>query len=205
MIKELKFRKKVQKLDVIHIRQLLERQGFGLVSIKSDLGRDLLEMLKLTFTGEKALVYKSDKLKYVFYDPALNEEDLLYVLLHECGHIELEHKTVSMQNEAAAWNFAYIVKNLHKKITGKILPVIISIIMTAAVFLFIPCSHNDVSSTKQIIQTSADGQSNDTVYITATGSKFHSKDCIYVSNKKTMPCTKENAETIFQPCSACIQ
>ena len=211
MIKELFFIKKAKKINVIHIRQHLERQGFELVSMNSDLGRDLREMLKLDFTGEKALVYVSDKIKYVFYNPDLNEEDLEYVLLHECGHIHLNHKTNSMQNEAQAWNFAHTVKNIHKKITKAFALMIVSALLTASAqyFLFncvyVPPADINASSKEMILEHTNITQKEDIVYITANGTKYHTKDCIFIRDKKSISCNKIEAAELFMPCSSCIK
>ena len=211
MIKELFFIKKVKKLNVIHIRQHLERQDFELVSMQSGFGRDLQEMLKLNFTGEKAMVYVSEKVKYVFYDPSLNEEDLEQVLLHECGHIHLNHRTNSMQNEAAAWNFAYTVKNLHKKIIKAFALMITTSLLTIALScIFLP-NVNDISAdltgVSKTMPTSLTNtvKPQEEVYITATGTKFHSKDCIYIRDKKSISCNKTEAAELFLPCSSCIK
>lgn len=211
MIKELFFIKKAKKINVIHIRQHLERQGFELVSMKSDLGRDLREMLSLNFAGEKALVYASEKIKYVFYNPDLNEEDLEYVLLHECGHIHLKHKTNSMQNEAEAWNFAHTVKNIHKKITKAFALMIVSVLLTASInYLLFNCVYNqsaDIKAhSKETLSTHTNAiQKQEKVYITANGTKYHIKDCIFIRDKKTISCNKDEAAELFLPCSSCIK
>lgn len=153
MIKELFFIKKAKRINLIHIRQHLERQGFELVSMKSDLGQSLQEMLSLDFTGEKALVYVSEKIKYVFYNPDLNEEDLEYALLHECGHIHLNHKTNSMQNEAAAWDFAHTVKNIHKKITKAFALMIITALLTVLTCIFLSKVHDTSSNINDVSKT----------------------------------------------------
>ena len=211
MLKELFFIKKVKKLNVIHIRQYLERQGFELISMQSDFGQDLREVLKLNFTGEKALVYISEKVKYVFYNPDLNEDDLEHVLLHECGHINLKHKINSMQNEAAAWNFAYTVKNLHKKITKAIALMMVPVLITLlSLNLFLK---NEISSAPQMTGISKiapaplinDTHPQDKVYITTSGTKFHTKDCMFIRDKKSISCTRAEAEELFLPCSSCIK
>lgn len=211
MLKELFFIKKVKKLNVIHIRQYLERQGFELISMQSELGQDLREMLKLNFTGEKALVYISEKVKYVFYDPALNEDDLEHVLLHECGHINLKHKINSMQNEAAAWNFAYTVKRMHKKIIKAVALMMVPILITLLGLNLLLQNENSSVTQKTGISKTASApliditQPQDKVYITASGTKFHSKDCIYIRDKKSVSCNKNEAAELFLPCSSCIK
>ena len=211
MIKELFFIKKAKKINVIHIRQHLERQGFELISMKSDLGQSLQEMLKLDFTGEKALVYVSDKIKYVFYNPDLNEEDLEYVLLHECGHIHLNHKTNSMRNEAAAWNFAHTVKNIHKKITKAFALMIVSALLTLSAnyllfnYVYNPSADIKASSKETLPTHTNPAPKQEKVYITANGTKYHIKDCIFIRDKKTISCNKNEAAELFLPCSSCIK
>jgi hypothetical protein len=206
MINELFFKLRVKKLDVFHIRQHLERQGFELVSIHSELGHELSDVLEIDFTGEKSLVYISDKMKYVFYDSTLCDDELEVVLLHECGHIHLNHKSKTIHNETEAWNFAYTVKNFHKKIANTFfLAISIVVLSFYGSSLFLTSIKGEaVNLSDNPKKVSESIQSQEKVYVTASGTKYHTKNCIYIQGKKTIPCDIYEAKELFLPCSSCI-
>lgn len=41
------------------------------------------------------------------------------------------------------------------------------------------------------------------VYITSSGSKYHSVNCIHIRNKECAMVNKQQAQRIFEPCSVC--
>lgn len=200
MIKELKFLKKVKKTDTLHICQHLERQGFEVVAIQSTHGRDLVNKLKIEDYDPEGFVYQYKNFKYVFIDTELPEDDKVMILLHECGHIELEHKTLSKLNEAKAWRFALQVQNIKKKLMA--ITLVSLLIISSAV---LPVTIYSKIHNKKIVSASTNTVLNltDTVYITRNGSKYHLEGCYYIRGTTTLACNKCEAEKLYSPCSIC--
>ena len=107
----LKFLFDVRKVDFVHIKQYLERNGWSLIMFNTPSGDTLIKKLNLKdiTTRTDGFVYEMNCLKYVFINGYLSERDKLITLLHEVGHIELKQDLTlqdSKANELDAWNFA---------------------------------------------------------------------------------------------------
>lgn len=106
----LKFLFDVRKIDFVHIKQYLERNGWSLVMFNTPSGDALIKKLNLQdiTTRTDGFVYEMNYLKYVFINGELSERDKLITLLHEVGHIELKQDLTvqDKDNELNAWSFA---------------------------------------------------------------------------------------------------
>lgn len=155
----------------------------------------LINLYELT---EKALTTPAftcfEGVKKVFIHKNLATDDKYYLLLHEIGHIVLNHTTMESTNyinkrymEMEADAFAYYIINYSKKITSTS---IISIIcMTISIVL--------ISASLLIHISQKKNYPDNLVYITATGTKFH-------TNKTSCAAiTKVEAEKLFSPCNVC--
>lgn len=220
MIKELIFRLKVKKLDEIHIRQYLERQGFEILYLKTERANQVLKKLELEDIDNESFVYDGGRFKYVFLGKAKNDDDKLMALLHECGHIELKHKSSSKYHEAQAWSFAYNLTVIHLKIIKFVITVALSAMITFALVSTnvdnhsIPSSAPSHSQSDNIITPAPDTTSDipsdtdistsDAVYVTPSGKKYHVAGCRYIKGKDVKELTKSEAKTNYLPCKICI-
>ncbi len=216
MLKHFIFKLKVKKLDEIHIRQYLERKGYEIIYIHSQRGNEILSELELENVDEEGFVYNHNELKYVFLGHTKDEADKLMVLLHECGHIEHKHKSVSKLNEAEAWTFAYNVLKLPHRIIQTL-----TLMLFTAVFTFALMQHYSVAnipealsdySAQEILSDSTIATVNDTntsdstsdiVYVTKTGTRFHLSDCYTIKNKNLKEYSRSEAEKEYIPCKIC--
>ena len=214
MLKHLIFKLRVKKLDEIHIRQYLERKGYELIYIHSERGIEILSALELENVDEEGFVYNHNELKYVFLGHTKDDADKLMVLLHECGHIEHKHKSISKLNEAQAWNFAYTVLKLPQKLIKNLIYALLIIVLTGALMqhhLSLTSieaskdySHSDFLSDSAISEVAniSDNES-DIVYVTKTGKRFHLADCYTIKGKFLTEYSRTEAEKHHTPCKIC--
>ena len=218
MIKELIFKFKIKKLDKIHIKQYLERKGYEIFHLDTEQGKKLTEKLKIEISDDDSIVYNTGRFRYVFIGRTSNEADELMLLLHECGHIEHNHKSITKYNEAEAWSFSYNVVTLSNKIIKLIALMILSALLTLAIMQIHTTITTSTESPKyyqpDTLSDSAASQANnqiteddvsDTVYITKYGEKFHIATCRYVRNKNNLiSIPRSEAEKSHSPCNVCI-
>lgn len=216
---KLKTRKFIKEFDVRELnyetlKSIIERQGYIIVEY-SHISNDenvtlLINALKLTenINRSKGFTYADQNHRIVFVHKDLSDDEKLFVLSHEEGHIYLGHMTSSsifgrdVQEEHAANEFSHYLLNQgkcektaawirrHKVIS--ILSVLLIVCIAVAV-LFIP----RIATVKNYY-----GE----YYITRTGNKYHKKDCVYVKDKtNTHRMTIEEFESgEFEPCKICL-
>lgn len=163
----------------------------------------------------KAFTYYENS-RIVFIDARLHTEDKLYLLLHELGHIHLEHlegNNLESRNrylmDIEADNFAYSI--IYSK-NNMWIYILLSIIILS-VSLIVGMNHfksNTTSSYTYADQPEVSEQyeqaantSDMTVYVTQSGNRFHRAGCYYINNKTTMELPRSSALAHYAPCTIC--
>lgn len=189
------YRRQVKKIDIIHVKQYLERIGWSTVYFNTPSGDRLISKLALDETALRTdgFVYKSGGLQYVFINALLCDQDKLVTLIHESAHIFLHHDltNITKNDEAEAWHFTYNMTHRKSKIARFFIQIILCIIMLGAVIA--AASNSDMTNGKFTY-----------VYVTLAGQKYHSVDCRYVSDKYCIKIRSVEAESRYSPCSVCI-
>lgn len=218
MLKEMIFKIKVKKLTELNIRQHLERQGFEVVYINTDYGRDLIKKLKIENYDKEGFTYNCGKLKYVFLNIHKSVDDEIMNMLHEAGHVTYDHKTNSKHNEAEAWKFAYNVKHIYTQVLKLLLMAFFTALITFALThqtkiprLLTPQiqqeSHSYSDASEETSSPAASIVASDeeavSVYVTRTGTKYHRADCHYISGKDVTSYTIPEAQKHYTPCKVC--
>lgn len=188
------YRRQVKKIDIIHVKQYLERIGWSTIFFNTPSGDRLISKLALenAVLGTDGFVYKSGGLQYVFINALLCEQDKLITLIHESAHIFLHHDltNITKNDEAEAWHFTYNVTHRKSRIASFLIQIIICIIMLGAVIA--AASNADTANEKTTY-----------VYVTLSGQKYHSADCRYVSGRYCIKMRSDEAESRYGPCSVC--
>ena len=198
------------------IKEVLSSLGFKLYAhnkygLSSQSVQPLLENLDLAeySSGKNAFAYISSTNRLVFYHRQLSEEELLYVLLHETGHIVCEH---SVRNNILAYNdltaereaneFAFYVYKYAASRTAKKIT-----LLCAAVFLTIGLlfAFPNIKVPAPETQKTYAGIENKEVYITKSGKSYHNSWCDYISGKNNLiKLTVSEADAAgYLPCSFC--
>lgn len=133
----LKFLFDVRKIDFVHIKQYLERNGWTLIMFNTPSGDTLIKKLNLEdyTTRADGFVYDVGCLKYVFINNHLSERDKLITLLHEVGHIELKQDLTVQDNKANeldAWSFASNLYNFNAFCKSQLIVIGINLLITVS-------------------------------------------------------------------------
>ena len=197
--------------DLIYI---VQDYGFEIIeyslSCSSQSVDILIEELHLQSyaNSRKSFTYVKADLRLLFLFDELSNDEKVYAISHELGHIVLGHlergsrKDSNMVEERAANEFShYLLQSTGCKSFRKWLcsHKAISIILGVA-FLMLVIGIPTVSIVKR--QASYWGE----YYITVSGEKYHEKNCIFVKGKRNVHrMTIEEFETgKYAPCHICL-
>lgn len=196
-------------ITVPNIIKFLEHRGYSVVFFNTEKGDALLASYNITMEDTSAFTVCGTT-KTVFVDDLLHTNDKLYALLHECGHVVLEHigrNQLRMQDERRTENeaeaFAYKVLNYSppKTMRNTLLSVLASVLIIACTTLV--CSRLFAApAPSSVVQTSS-SFSDEIVYVTPTGAKYHRESCYYAKHHNSSRMYKSEAEKTRTPCSMC--
>lgn len=185
----------------------------------------LIKTLKLDQQAARsqAFSFRSNDFKFVFIKKGLSEQDKLFLLSHELGHITLNHDlgNLSVESEKAANRFA------NKHIGGisrlKILWIgiaVAALISVVCVFIFIPINRTPVVGQRneptsmpyidtELVTPSPSliaANSDNIVYLTSNGDKYHKRGCYIIKNKSNLvKMSMDSALSLGkEPCEACF-
>ena len=195
MTKATKYIRKIKKVDYIHAKQHLERNGWSVVLFNTPNGNTLIGKLGLREYAKRmdGFVYEMNCLKYVFINGQMSESDKLVTLLHETGHIELEQDLSALDklDELYAWNFAYDTLFYTKSVIKRIIAFAITALLATAMILTCQNISNSIKA------------SDDTVYVTESGEHYHTSACYFVQGKETVSMELKEAQKQYNPCAYC--
>ncbi|MBE7025021.1 MAG: ImmA/IrrE family metallo-endopeptidase [Ruminococcaceae bacterium] len=228
-----KYKLKENRLTCETMRDIIRRQGFlvfrhdkfGQSSEKVDA---VLRSLKLTdyAIGKDGFVYASSTDKAVFINSQLSEDEELYILLHEEGHISCNHpvqhgvlayNNVLCEQEANAFVF-YVMQYLKHKNTSILASVACTLLLDVGVSFAAntpPPTQNDTPNeaptasspasakietvtTTPVPLTSSSVEANENlVYVAKTGTVYHKENCSYISGRTGVrQMTVDSAQTL---------
>ncbi len=204
----------LKELTYSTLSEAVEKQGYTIIefnNISNDENvQNLIDALKLNqnIVHSKGFTYANTNYRIVFINESLSDEEKLIVLSHEQGHIYLGHlATVSIIGrdvieEYEANEFSHYLLNpgntskallavkTHKKAA---IAAFLSLVLIIGAVCAICIVHS-----KNVYY----GE----YYITPSGTKYHTKDCSFVSDKKNLRrLTKEEYESgKYEPCQKCV-
>lgn len=193
------FYKKVKgTVGIEDVTAQLKELGYSVVMFNAPDGDEMLQTLKISPGSAKAFTY-CGSVRVVFVDATLHTNDKLYSLLHELGHIMLEHigsgksdmyDRRTAENEAEA--FAYTVLSYRKP--GVLIPLLILIITLLCLW----CS-SAFSQKASPVSGSPAGY----VCVTQSGKKYHRESCGHLRGRTYTYMLLPKAARLFQPCKSC--
>lgn len=209
--KKVKAFKKKYKIKIVTSASLCEamgKQGFTIIEYNgiddTDDVNALVNALELQahILANRCFAYQDDKYRLVFLNESLNEDEKTIVLAHEEGHIWNSHFSSNsilgndVRQEYQANEFSHYLLDdktgKKKKIKiGVIISILVLIIGLGAGYYF-KNQHDERVYT-------------DNLYRTATGSKYHVRDCMYIKDKTDVQrLTREEFDSgEYEPCGAC--
>lgn len=204
---------KLSKVSLDNIIFLIEGFGYEIIDYSKSQNSPGVQHLITTNGLEDlvrlnyAFIYICGESKYVFLDEDLLNNDKLYALAHElghicCGHIETGsflHGTFSQEHEANEFahyllsppitNVIYAWVYGHKTATGIIAALIVLGIVSIPVISYV--------NSKVY---------HDYYYVTDGGLHYHLENCFYIQGKDAHRMTEEEyASGNYTPCKICIR
>lgn len=212
-----KFIKKyeIKKVDFNALCKVAEVKGYMVIEFNSAYNsqavQTIIKNLKLETVAKssRGFTYTDNNHRLIFVNEDLSEFEKTIVLSHELGHIECGHFSKAcvigndVREEYEANEFSHYLMNLskcdrfyifissHKVVSLIILLLIIAVITTAAIFIAGKCR---------------EGKYYGEYYITETGSKYHTEDCVYIKDKENAVRLTEKAfdSGMYDACSVCL-
>ena len=174
----------------------LQADKWSVVFFNTKEGDRIVSQLGLTKEADKkqAFTYCKNGMRFVFIDNCVDEEGQQALLLHEIGHIVLKHlngfvNPDSMQCQMEANNFVGAVLQLHKNRQLYMRCVICAAITLAVLTV--------------TISSVAAYNACRTVYVTPSGSKYHTDDCSAVDYNTAYDVPIYKAKRHYGPCKLC--
>ena len=141
--------------------------------------------------------------KIIFLNNLLSAEDKLYALLHEVAHIILKHLDIerlsahsSILLDIDADAFVHYLLNPQKSSRKTAVAGLIALGTFTGAFFYNPTTNN-------MPVANLTAQTDKIVYITSTGTHFHSIECGSITGKATAQIKRDEALRIHTPCSLC--
>lgn len=187
----------------------LKKHGYRIIFFNAPLGDAELQRYKLSEKAQKtkAFTYCCTTAKIVFINNLLSVEDKFYLLLHETAHIVLKHLepgSISMHNglllDIDADAFVHCLLNPQQGLRKTaVVSLIIAVVIIIGLIFYRPVT----KETTTVTVGNSTTQSQDMVYITSTGSHFHSAGCGSITSKITALIERDEALKIHTPCNNC--
>lgn len=202
-----------KKIDFKTVSNALKSKGYNITFYDISKKNEIIDEYGLTDFSKsvEAFTIKKKDLRIVFINSKVSAEDKLNLLLHEAGHIVLNHVDTDVLiangrlQEIEADTFAYTVLNTPKR--NKFMPLMIAavaVIFFVTGFVLASIINKPITVTDEYDAVSIIGESSsEYVYITPSGKKYHRENCIYTTNKNCIKITKEEAHNNYEPCLVC--
>ncbi len=207
---------KGNKLNYANIEKILNTIGYSVVLFNTIQGDEEIKRYNLTKQADtlKSFTY-SRTVKIVFADATLPSDDIVYLLLHELGHIMCGHigngnagKQNKILMDIEADNFAHSI--LYKSERNYLYILFSAIILSISIIIAADCIKSTAvpaqttTTEPAIITTETPETITDKVYVTPSGKKYHRRDCYYVRDKKNITeLSTDEATRAYLPCSVC--
>ena len=223
-----------EALKFIKQNNLTQRNltSFVLEGIFVDLGYEILSFNKLRNTKKvqaiidaydlhddvghrKIFTFTGDNIKLLFIHDHMSEEDRIHYLLHDLGHICLDHTNRvcdETTQEREADDFAANVKLIlaYQNSFRFMTATLAAVILIGAAHHFISNSDAPIPTPQSSVETVFEPTPlptylGETVFITASGKKMHKADCMYIQNKTNIiELSREKAVNLgYEPCKVC--
>lgn len=176
------------------ITRYLQQKGFYVVFYSNDTENEFIKQNNLDDYSKtvQAFTFVEGDTRIVFVNNSLSHENMLYSMLHETAHIVLGHlqehacdeRLAEMQAEAFAYEILSSAKGKNKMIGIGLF--IVALLVSGLLFFNYFTPHSD-----------------NMVYITPTGAKYHRENCIFTKDKNCTAVTLSEAQKNYSPCSVC--
>ena len=204
----------LKDVNVNSLSEIIIKLGYTVVlfnkSVNNNDVETILNNLNLQeyILNSRGFTYTDSNYRLVFLNESLNDEESVFVLAHEIGHIVFNHVKSGtiigndVQEEYVANEFVHYLLNpapvtkiknaisTRKKLVISVLIVLIITLILGMVFIRINKEQTYYGD----------------YYVTTSGHKYHRKECIYVKYKNNISrLSKEDFEKgLYDACDVCL-
>ena len=208
-VKQLK-RKLKGPVTFQNVAAYLRAKGYTVILFDSET-EELRRYNLVNIAKERLSFTYKDEVSFVFVKQDCIEVQKLNLLLHEAGHIELNHfddrVTTDDEKEYQAELFAHLAVesgciNTVLAVTLALLCISVFTNVVAFTLFTKTVPHNDaVMVSSYSVTDEVLNQSNKQYYVTKTGERYHTANCRYAAN--AYPVNEETAMSYYTPCKHC--
>jgi hypothetical protein len=193
------------KIESTNIIDLLKKKGYDVVFFNTVDGDAVIRSYGFQDLADTkdAFCCVGKTHRFVFVNNSLSALEKRNALLHEAGHLELghvgngvSHLLDNRTNEAEA--DAFMLEVLHPTHTY-LLPLLLAVCIITALAFNLFCKPELLPAATPIYTQTTE----DIVYITSTGAKYHTEGCIHTKDKNCAEIIRTQADKILLPCAIC--
>ncbi len=203
-----------EELNYLNVKHYCEKKGYKVLLFGNNTtNNSIMKSLGLSVPDyKKGLLYVNSNHKYIFINDGLDEFARLETLLHEVGHMVLEHKNSMLRNEVQeceANEFTLSVLNVKRSKkrflrSAYIVPCLVTMaLLIISVILKFPDTES--KSLKKDRTNTIAMEEIDTVYVSPYGECYHKPNCNYISNSTVFAISSLDASGTYRPCKMCIK
>ncbi len=199
------------------VKRYVENTGYSVIfGGTKDIDRELERFNLTEYAKNKHAFVYSSLAKFIYIDGKCSEQEKLCLLLHEIFHLyDDDDNSCSDPNnineEIQADTFAHeVLTGEHARSVRRVS--VISVLATVCIVVplavgarlhFYPAQKADMPSQNTSVQnTDVLEEQDDYVYVLPTGTKYHTKDCRYVT-QAAIAVPKDNIPDSYSPCKVC--
>lgn len=141
----------------------------------------------------------------IFIENSLGYSEKLRLLLHEVGHIALNHiDSIYLKNtdEIEAEAEAFVCATLYNK-HFSVSRTAAAMLVIFSLFFGVLCGYLLRGALTSNFSNADTSNETAAVYVTQSGTKYHRSNCRYILNSKSTALTKANAKKLYTPCLVC--
>ena len=188
-------------------KKFIEKKGYCVILFDKNCDEIKAYGLQDVASKKEAFTY-CDNVRIVFIKKSLDEHTKLTHLLHEIGHILLGHlendvlQPETKELEAEAFSY-YAFHGFSKtQLPNKVVLTLLTLLLCFSVALNLIMIFRMQHAEPVLAVSVYSAEENENLYfITPTGNKYHTKNCVYAINGVSVP--EEYAVSNYLPCSIC--
>jgi len=204
------------------LEDLIKSYGYKIYHFSDN--DDILVDVGAVDTAKTSLAFtvSTSKLKCVFIRIGVSDVEARRLLLHELSHILLGHLNCDVsertdyvieQQEIEANLLVQEIKqrvNIQPKTTNALKAFQVLVLICAIAVLVCGFAENVYTESPQVEDSvsytvTVDYSTEEYVYITKSGEKYHKENCPHIKGRKTTGITLEEAEQLgYEPCKSCF-
>lgn len=205
---------RITTINYLALKEVAKNIGFTVIEFNNIFNDKDIETviqnlgLDETVLRSRGFTYTDKNYRLVFINEDLNDDEKMYVLSHELGHIVCGHYTtapiigrdVKEEHEANEFSHYLLKNNLLRNLKIAISEhKRMAIILTSILFVILGLVVAGFAINKE---KSYYGD----FYITTTGDKYHQAECIHAKNNNNIErLTKEQFKSgEYEPCGTCL-